>query len=134
MNDENTQISQIKDLVLSFCEVRNWRSGAKPRDVAISISLEASELLEHFQWDCDFSAETLKKTPIELSHITHELADIFIYGILFADRLDIDLTHAITKKLQLNEKKYPAKLFRSNKINLNQYKKIKHQFRMKSKS
>ncbi len=132
MTDETTYITQIKNLVLSFCEVRNWRAAAQPRDVAISISLEAAELLEHFQWDSDLCSETLKKDPIEISHIAHELADILIYSILFADRLEIDLSTAIRNKLQLNEKKYPAKLFKSKKISLKQYKKMKQVFRAKN--
>lgn len=133
MNDPITSVEELKQLVHAFNEVRNWRNNANPRDVAISISLEASELLEHFQWDYDFSAESLKKDSIELSHITHELSDILIYAIIFADILEIDLTTAITNKLQLNEKKYPLKLFKSKKMDLIKYKKIKQQFRKKQK-
>jgi dCTP diphosphatase len=129
MTDQTTYLDQIKSLVLTFCELRGWRVRAEPKDVAISISLESAELLEHFQWRNDLSAESLKNSPIDQNHIAHELADILIYAILFADRLNIDLTTAIQNKLQLNEKKYPLKLFKSKKMDLKKYKKIKQQFR-----
>ena len=132
MTDDDTLISQLKQRVLTFCEVRHWRNSANPRDIAISISLESSELLEHFQWDTDFSPDALKKDLNELNRLTNEVADIFIYAILFADRLNIDLTKAINSKLMLNEKKYPQKLFKAKKMDLKQYKKIKLLFRTKS--
>ncbi len=132
MTDNQTLISQIKERILTFCEVRNWRKDAQPRDLAISISLECAELLEHFQWDANYSCEKIKSDKVEISHLSHELADILIYAVLFADRLNIDLSQIINNKLVLNEKKYPQKLFKSKKISLKQYKKIKQIFRSTS--
>ena len=134
MTDAQISVQQMKELILAFCEVRNWRTNSHPKDLAISISLEANELLEHFQWGISHTPEMIKKDKIELSRITHELADIFVYAILFADRLDIDLTTAIRNKLHLNEKKYPEKLFKAKKVSLKQYKKIKQVFRAKERS
>jgi len=89
--------------VIAFRDDRNWSQFHNPKDLAISISLEASELLELFQWsgiDTDVNSKT--------DGMEDELADIMIYCIYMADRLGIDLPSAIEKKIAKNETKYPV--------------------------
>lgn len=91
------------DRILKFRDDRNWKQFHNPKDLAISISLEASELLEIFQWsgdDTDCSDKTDK--------IREELADVINYCILMADCCKLDLDEIINEKIDKNEKKYPV--------------------------
>lgn len=95
----------MKDLtekINEFRDERNWRQFHNSKDLALSLSLEASELLENFQW---ISAEEGNEKNRE--NIKDELADVFIYGLMMADDLDIDMTEAILNKLKKNAEKYP---------------------------
>jgi NTP pyrophosphatase (non-canonical NTP hydrolase) len=89
--------------VLDFRDARNWAQFHNPKDLAISISLEAAELLEHFQW----SAEDTN-VPNKHQSLTEELADVMIYCIYLADCLDVNITEIINSKLEKNESKYPV--------------------------
>lgn len=93
------------EAVLAFRDERNWRQFHNPKDLAISLSLEASELLENFQWK---SAE--EAVEQHLDDISEELADVLMYGILLADRLNLDLDTIIEHKLDKNKQKYPVNL------------------------
>lgn len=96
----------IEDLlreIVAFRDERNWKQYHTPKDLAISISLEAAELLEVFQWSGKDMVVENKRGKIE-----EELADVMIYCGLMADALDMDVDEIITKKLQVNRKKYPV--------------------------
>ncbi|SFA75575.1 NTP pyrophosphatase, house-cleaning of non-canonical NTPs [Cohnella sp. OV330] len=88
--------------VLEFRKNRKWEQFHNPKDLAISLSIEASELLENFQWKTSEEALDLKK-----EHIADELADVLIYAIYLADALDVRLEDVIRDKLAKNEQKYP---------------------------
>ncbi|HML36803.1 MAG TPA: nucleotide pyrophosphohydrolase [Bacillota bacterium] len=88
--------------ILKFRDERNWKQYHNPKDLAISLSLEAAELLENFQWSS--SEEALIKRR---SRIKEELADVLIYSVLFAEAVDLDLNEIIMEKLDINNKKYP---------------------------
>ena len=94
----------------NFRDERNWRQFHKEKDLAISISLEANELLEIFQWKTSEEA-----VANNLEHIKEELADVFIYGLMLADNLNLDVEKIISDKIKLNEKKYPVRESFSNK-------------------
>ena len=89
--------------VLKFRDDRDWKQFHDPKDLAISISLEASELLEIFQWSRD-DVYCLDK----IDKIKEELADVMNYCILMADAYNLDLDKIITDKIKLNELKYPV--------------------------
>jgi dCTP diphosphatase len=100
------EIAELQRKVVAFRDARNWKQFHNPKDVAISLLLEASELLEHFQW---------KNTDEMEQHINDrkedvgdELADIFYWLLLIAHDLDVDLREAFERKLAKNEQKYPA--------------------------
>ena len=88
---------------LAFREERDWAQFHNPKDLAISISLEAAELLETFQW----SGADLEVSE-KHGHMTEELADIAIYCIYLADTLGVDLANAISDKIDANAEKYPV--------------------------
>ena len=87
----------------NFRDERNWRQFHNEKDLAISISLEANELLEIFQWKTSEEA-----VANNLQYIKEELADVFIYGFMLADNLNLDIEKIISDKIKLNEKKYPV--------------------------
>jgi NTP pyrophosphatase (non-canonical NTP hydrolase) len=89
----------IKKELIKFREERNWKQFHTPENLAKSISIEAAELLENFQWNSkDYDIENIKD----------ELADIMTYVILFADCFDFDLEQIVLDKLKKNEEKYPV--------------------------
>ena len=99
--------SDLHNEILRFRDERNWKQFHNPKDLAISISLEASELLENFQWSTASEAVQCKK-----ENICDELADLLIYCVLMAESLEVDINSIITKKLEKNASKYPiAKAF-----------------------
>lgn len=90
--------------ILAFRDARNWKQFHSPKDLAISLNLEASELLECFQWSgSDLEVKNKRKEMEE------ELADVLIYSVLFADAIGVDIPTAISKKLEQNGKKYAVK-------------------------
>ncbi len=90
-------------VVMEHIRARNWHATNSARGLAISLSLEANELLEYFQW---------QEKPIgSVDDIASELADIFIYAIHFADHFGIDIPTAITAKIAKQDQKYPLELF-----------------------
>ena len=109
IRDNETRIAELKKKVKEFREKRNWR-GESPKDIAISLVLEASELLEHFQWK---SGEEVKNEARLYGPICDELADVLWWVLVMAESLDIDLATAFETKLKKSDKKYPAKLFSS---------------------
>ena len=94
---------KLIEKIIKFRDDRNWSQYHNSKDLAISISLEANELLELFQWNS--SEETVNKN---LNEIKDELADVLIYSILLSDKLDIDINQIVENKLDKNAKKYPV--------------------------
>lgn len=89
--------------ILKFRDDREWKQFHNPKDLAISISLEASELLEVFQWS---GADTSSKNKIE--KIKEELADVVNYCVLMADACGLDLDEIVQAKIKRNNEKYPV--------------------------
>lgn len=89
--------------ILSFRDERNWKQFHNPKDLAISISLEASELLEVFQWS---GSETSYEG--RLDKIKEELADVINYCVLMADACNLDIDEIVREKIRLNSEKYPV--------------------------
>lgn len=98
------------DMVLKFRDDRNWRQFHNPKDLAISVSLEAAELLEIFQWSADDLVCENKREKIK-----EELADVLNYCILMADACGLDLDEIIQAKVKRNSEKYPVELAFGNK-------------------
>lgn len=90
------------DRVNQFRDERNWRQFHNEKDLALSITLEASELLEVFQW------KTAEEGVKDIEQIKDELADVLIYSYMLADNLDLDIDELIERKLIKNNEKYPV--------------------------
>jgi dCTP diphosphatase len=106
--DKTTTVSDLKKEVDNFVKERNWQKYHKPKDLAISIAIESSELLEHFQWLDDNKVDELLQNCDKVLQIEAELADILIYCINFSNVLNADLSQIIANKLRENERKYPV--------------------------
>lgn len=135
MNDKKTTISDLAQIVTDFRNVRGWKKFHLPRNLATSIVLESSELLELFQWDLKtFSATKIKKDKEKMEEIWKEMADIVIYILHMANALGIDISDSVNKKLVLSGKKYPIKHFNESKQDLEYYKKVKTKYRTAKKT
>lgn len=96
-------------LINKFRDERNWRQFHNEKDLALSISIEAAELLEIFQWKS--SEEALK----DFEHLKEEIADVLIYSYMLADNLKLDVDEIIKEKLQKNAVKYPVEQSKDSK-------------------
>lgn len=102
-----------------FCTERDWDQFHSPKNLAMALIVEAAELVEHFQW---LSEEQSAALPADkLAAVAQEVADIQIYLIRFADRLDIDIDAAVAAKLAVNEQKYPADKARGNALKYTEF-------------
>jgi NTP pyrophosphatase (non-canonical NTP hydrolase) len=107
-----SDISQMTEQIKLFCEERDWKQFHDPKDLAISLSLEASEVLEHFQWKSKEEVEKYIET--NKTDIGEELADVFYWLLLMSDDLKIDLAEAFSKKMEKNAAKYPVEKAKGN--------------------
>ena len=99
--------------IVAFRDARDWKRFHSPKNLAASISIEAGELLELFQWSSDatVAADLAARKP----DVERELADVMIYCLLLAHDAEIDLPAAIARKLEENDAKYPAEKARGNR-------------------
>jgi dCTP diphosphatase len=96
----------LQDALRKFSAEREWDKFHSPKNLAIALNVEAAELLEHFQWISDVDSADLM--PATRKQVGEEMADVLIYLVQLADKLDIDLTKAANEKLQHNAEKYPV--------------------------
>lgn len=102
-------MKEISEKIKKYLEERGWND-LRPSDISKSISIEAAELLENFQWD-NRTKEEVKKDKEKVKNVSMELADVVIYCIELAIHLDIDLVEALNSKLVHVKKKYPTSIF-----------------------
>ncbi len=115
-----SEIKFLQDLIIKFRDERNWKQFHNPKDSAISLSLEASELLEHFQWKNPKEISTyIKKNKIEIGD---ELSDVLFWVLLMSHDLEIDIVNAFIKKLEKNKLKYPIGKSKGKHIKYNKLK------------
>jgi NTP pyrophosphatase (non-canonical NTP hydrolase) len=98
--------------VAQFVDERDWDQFHTPKDVAVSLSIEAAELLEHFQWRRPEDIEALLADDDYRNAIRDELADIMLYLVIIARRLDVDLIEAALDKLEKNRDRFPPEQYR----------------------
>lgn len=99
-------LEQLRQRLAEFAAVRDWDQFHSPKNLAMALIAEAAELVEHFQW---LSEEQSHHLSLEKKQaVSHELADVLIYLIRLADKLDIDLITAAQSKIQINDLRYPV--------------------------
>lgn len=99
-------MNDVLQKIKTFRDERDWMQFHDPKNLAVSISIEAAELLEHFQWKDD--AAVKKHVEANREEIADEIADVAVYLTELADNLGIDLLEAMNRKLDKNAKKYPV--------------------------
>ncbi|MBU6248898.1 MAG: nucleotide pyrophosphohydrolase [Xanthomonadaceae bacterium] len=103
MNDE---IQALQAALRAFADEREWEQFHSPKNLATALSVEAAELLEHFQWLTEEQSRSLP--DVKRDAVAEEVADVFLYLLQLSDKLGIEPLDAARKKLQLNALKYPV--------------------------
>ncbi|MBU0602736.1 MAG: nucleotide pyrophosphohydrolase [Gammaproteobacteria bacterium] len=114
---DTSDLRTLRDLIRQFVDERDWAQFHTPKNLAMAMSIEAAEVMEHFQW---------LPTGRELDEarrlaVGHELADVLVYLVRLADTLEIDLPAAVADKMQLNREKYPAERVRGDARKYTEY-------------
>ncbi len=111
-NDHDTTVWQLRQEMAQFVAERDWEQFHDPKNLAMSIAIEAAELMEHFQWLTSQEAADVLKYPEEASEIADELVDVVSFALSFANRCGIDITEATRRKMEANRRKYPVEKFK----------------------
>ncbi len=112
MADASVTIEQLRQAVQAFVDERDWRKFHTPKNLAMSLAIEAAEVMEHFQWlDVGESIAYAQDEP-RRTEVAEEIADVCCYLLSLVNALDIDLSAAVLAKLVKNAQKYPAAEFR----------------------
>ena len=111
-------IKEIQDKLAKFAEERDWDQFHSPKNLVMALTSEVGELNELFQWLTE-EQSSMKDDIGKVEEIRKEIADIFIYLLRLADKLDIDIEEAIREKIEINAKKYPIDLAKGNATKYN---------------
>lgn len=105
-------IESLSRALREFAAARDWEQFHSPKNLASALAVEAAELLEHFQW---LTEDQSRQLPADkLAAVSHEAADVLLYLLQLADKLQIDLAQAAREKLELNAQKYPVERARGS--------------------
>ena len=99
-------LAELRDRLRMFAQQRDWEQFHSPKNLAMALIAEAAEIVEHFQWLTEKESKNLASDKRSL--VADELADVLVYLVRIADKLDIDLLAAATDKIRRNEAKYPV--------------------------
>jgi len=109
-DDDSTSISDVRNEVKDFVTERHWEKFHSPKNISMALSVEAAELMEHFQWISQ--EESLALTGEKLVEVGEEISDVLCYLLAMANSLDIDIASTFHRKMKLNRKKYPVEEIR----------------------
>ena len=112
MNDQQTTVAELRELVRQFVAERDWQQFHTPKNLSMSLAIEAAELMEHFQWLTPEASRKVAQQPEKLVEVGEELADVLCYGLALANELGLDVSAAVRDKMEKNRKKYPADAYR----------------------
>lgn len=107
MHDSTTPVAELKQLVAAFVAERDWNRYHVPKHLAMSIAIEAAELMEHFQWVDVESVKDVMADAERMQQVREELSDVLAYTLSLANALQIDVSSAFAEKMQKNAGKYP---------------------------
>ena len=106
MTDDLVRIRELRDAVRSFVDERDWNRYHHPKELAISMAIEVSELLEIFQWDEKADIRDIMNDEKTMNRIKEEVADVMMYVLCISNQLDLDLSRIVLDKLEKNRMKY----------------------------
>ena len=110
--DSVATLEELKREVQRFSDERDWHQFHSPKNLSMSLAIEAGELMEHFQWISMQASRELADDPEKKLAIGEELADVFCYTLAIANEMDIDLASTFFRKMNKNREKYPAAEFK----------------------
>jgi dCTP diphosphatase len=119
MGREDLGLEELRNAIGAFIAERDWEQYHSPKNLAMALSVEASEILEHFQWLTEGQSRTLP--PEKLAEIREEIGDVMIYLTELADKLGIDPVEAAKAKVEINRRKYPAELVKGKASKYTEY-------------
>lgn len=111
-SEKRDALKNLRVALRRFAAERDWEQFHSPKNLAMALSVEVAELLEHFQWLTEERSHRLR--PRERNRIREEMADVLLYLVRLADKLGIELAEAALAKMKLNAKKYPVHKARGN--------------------
>lgn len=109
---QDSFLAWLRERIAEFAAERDWEKFQSPKNLAMAMSVEASEVLEHFQWLTE--SESFELDADRKRDVGHELADVMAYLVRLADQLDLDLEQAVAEKMKINAEKYPAERVRGS--------------------
>lgn len=112
MPDQNTTVLELRTAVEHFVSARDWHAYHAPKNLAMSIAIEAAELMEHFQWHGPEDGSSRMDDAGERAAVAEEIADVVIYLLSFCNATGIDLSDAVQAKLARNEGRFPVEQVR----------------------
>ena len=116
----NDSLEQLRQRLAEFAAVRDWNQFHSPKNLSMALIAEAAELVEHFQWLTQEQSKQLP--PDKLKAVSYELADVLIYLIRIADKLNVDLIAAAFAKIEeINESRYPVKQVKGDARRADEY-------------
>ncbi len=120
-NDRETTVQQLKARIKAFIVARDWDQFHSPKDLAIGIITESSELLEHFRFRDEAEVIERLKDPQFRQDISDELADVFYFVLAFSDKVGIDLSDALETKMTANAQRYPVEKAKGKNLKYTAY-------------
>ena len=112
MSDEQTTLAELRELVRRFVDERDWRQFHTPKNLSMSLAIEAAELMEHFQWLTAEESRAISTDATAVAAVGEELADVVCYALALANELGLDVSEAMRDKMVKNAQKYPADEYR----------------------
>jgi len=110
--DETTTVAELRAVMAAFVAERAWEKFHQPKNLAMSLAIEAAELMEEFQWLDVAESAQVAADPAKREAISDEMADVLAYLFSLANRLEIDLATAFLRKTEKTRRKYPAAEYR----------------------
>ena len=111
-SDQQITVGDLRSAVHEFVSARDWYQYHSPKNLAMSIAIEAAELMEHFQWYTPEEVTARISDPQRKAEVADELADVLIYCLSFANSTGIDVSQAVLRKLARNETRFPVETVR----------------------
>lgn len=112
MSDQKTTIADLREMIGQFVDERDWQQFHSPKNLSMSLAIEAAELMEHFQWITTDASRQVGDQADKLTAVGEELADVICYALAIANELEIDVATAMREKMKKNAVKYPAPEYR----------------------
>lgn len=120
MTDQQITLHELKERMANFVCERDWQQFHNPKNLSMAISIEAAELMEHFQWLTEQQSQQLDRDALQ--EVGEELADIVLYSLSLANCLQLELAEAVLNKLEKNARKYPKEQVRGKAHKYTYYK------------